>query len=43
MNQPRSVWVKIRVTEAEQAEWHRKAEARGLTLSNLVRQGRVRT
>ena len=40
----RDVWVKIRVREAERAEWHAKARSAGLTLSDLVRRsvGRVR-
>ena len=39
------VWVKIRASEAERAEWHAKARSAGLTLSDLVRRsvGRVRT
>ena len=36
----RDVWVKIRASEAERAEWHAKARSAGLTLSDLV--GRVR-
>jgi len=41
----RAVWVKVRATEAERAEWHAKARSAGLTLSDLVRRsiGRVRT
>ena len=41
----RDVWVKIRASEAERAEWHAKASSAGLTLSDLVRRsvGRVRT
>ena len=41
----RDVWVKIRASEAERAEWHAKARSAGLTLSDLVRRsvGRVRT
>ena len=40
----RDVWVKIRASEAERAEWHAKARSAGLTLSDLVRRsvGRVR-
>ena len=40
----RDVWVKIRASEAERAEWHAKASSAGLTLSDLVRRsvGRVR-
>ena len=40
----RDVWVKIRASEAERAEWHAKARSSGLTLSDLVRRsvGRVR-
>ena len=39
------MWVKIRASEAERAEWHAKAISAGLTLSDLVRRsvGRVRT
>ncbi len=39
----RDVWVKIRASEAERAEWHAKARSAGLTLSDLVRRsvGRV--
>ena len=38
------MWVKIRASEAERAEWHAKARCAGLTLSDLVRRslGRVR-
>ena len=45
MGAGREVWVKIRASEAERAEWHAKARAVGLSLSNLVRRsvGRVRT
>ena len=45
MGAGREVWVKIRASEAERAEWHTKARAVGLSLSDLVRQsvGRVRT
>jgi len=41
----RAVWVKVRASEAERAEWHAKARSAGLTLSDLVRRsiGRVRT
>ena len=41
----RDVWVKIRASEAERAEWHAKARSAGLTLSDLVRRSvsRVRT
>jgi len=41
----RAVWVKVRATEAERAEWHVKARSAGLTLSDLMRRsiGRVRT
>ena len=40
----RDVWVKIRASEAERAEWHATARSAGLTLSDLVRRsvGRVR-
>ena len=31
------MWVKIRASEAERAEWHAKARAAGLALSDLVR------
>ena len=39
------MWVKIRASEAERAEWHAKARSAGLTLSDLVRRsvGRTRT
>ena len=39
------MWVRIRASEAERAEWHAKARSAGLTLSDLVRWsvGRVRT
>ncbi len=45
MSAGRRVWVKIRASEAERAEWHAKARSAGLTLSDLVRRslGRVRT
>ena len=45
MRAGRKVWVKIRASEAERAEWHAKARAVGLSLSDLVRRsvGRVRT
>ncbi|MCY4399682.1 MAG: MobC family plasmid mobilization relaxosome protein [Gemmatimonadetes bacterium] len=45
MSAGRAVWVKVRATEAERAEWHAKAHAAGLTLSDLVRRsiGRIRT
>ena len=45
MSAGRAVWVKVRASEAERAEWHAKARAAGLTLSDLVRRsiGRVRT
>ena len=45
MSAGRTVWVKVRATEAERAEWHAKAHSAGLTLSDLVRRsiGRVRT
>ena len=45
MGAGRDVWVKIRASEAERAEWHAKARSAGLTLSDLVRRsvGRVRT
>ena len=41
----RDLWLKIRASEAERAEWHAKARSAGLTLSDLVRRsvGRVRT
>ena len=43
MSAGRDVWVKIRASAAERAEWHAKAGAAGLTLSDLVRRaiGRV--
>ncbi len=37
MGAGRDVWVKIRASEAERAEWHAKARSAGLTLSDLVR------
>ena len=45
MGAGREVWVKIRSSEAERAEWHAKARSVGLSLSDLVRRsvGRVRT
>ena len=45
MGAGREVWVKVRVSEAERAEWHTKARSVGLSLSDLVRRsvGRVRT
>ena len=45
MGAGREVWVKIRASEAERAEWHAKARSVGLSLSDLVRRsvGRVRT
>ena len=45
MSAGRGVWVKIRASEAERAEWHAKARSAGLTLSDLLRRsvGRVRT
>ena len=45
MGAGREVWVKVRASEAERAEWHAKARAVGLSLSDLVRRsvGRVRT
>ena len=45
VSEGREVWVKVRASEAERAEWHAKARSVGLSLSNLVRRsvGRVRT
>ena len=45
MGAARGVWVKIRASETERAEWHAKARSVGLSLSDLVRRsvGRVRT
>ena len=45
MSAGREVWVKVRASEAERAEWHAKARSVGLSLSDLVRRsvGRVRT
>ena len=45
MSAEREVWVKIRASKAERAEWHAKARSVGLSLSDLVRRsvGRVRT
>ena len=37
MSGGRAVWVKVRASEAERAEWHAKACSAGLTLSDLVR------
>ena len=44
MSAGRAVWVKIRSSEAERAEWQAKARSAGLTLSDLMRRsvGRVR-
>ena len=44
MSAGRAVWVKVRASDAERAEWHAKARSAGLTLSDLVRRsvGRVR-
>lgn len=41
----RTVLVKVRATEAERQQWREKAEAAGLSLSDLVRQSlsKVRT
>ena len=36
MGARREVWVKIRASEAERAEWHAKARSVGLSLSDLV-------
>ena len=36
MSPGRAVWVKVRVSDAERAEWHAKARSLGLTLSDLV-------
>ena len=45
VSEGREVWVKIRASKAERAEWHAKARSVGLSLSDLVRRsvGRVRT
>ena len=45
MSAGRAVWVKVRASDAERAEWHAKARSAGLTLSALVRRslGRART
>ncbi len=45
MSESHKVWVKIRASEAERADWHAKARSAGLSLSDLVRRsvGRVRT
>ena len=45
MSAEREVWVKIRASKAERAEWHAKARSIGLSLSDLVRRSvdRVRT
>ena len=44
MSAGRAVWVKIRSSKAERAEWHAKARSAGLTLSDLMRRsvGRMR-
>ena len=44
MSAGRAVWVKVRASAAERAEWHAKARSAGLTLSDLVRRtvGRTR-
>ena len=36
MSAGRAVWVKIRSSEAERAEWHAEARSVGLTLSDRV-------
>ncbi|WP_299656840.1 MobC family plasmid mobilization relaxosome protein [uncultured Jannaschia sp.] len=33
------MWIKIRVTEEQRSRWHATAEARGVSLSELVRHG----
>ncbi|MCY3678365.1 MAG: MobC family plasmid mobilization relaxosome protein [Gemmatimonadetes bacterium] len=45
MSAGRPVWVKVRASDAERAEWHAKARSAGLTLSDLVRRSldRART
>ncbi len=43
MSVGRAVWVKVRASEAERAEWHAKARSAGLTLSDLVRRSVGRT
>ena len=45
MSAGRAVWVKVRASDAERAEWHAKARSAGLTLSDLVRRSldRART
>ena len=45
MSRGRAVWVKVRASESERAEWHAKARSAGLTLSDLVRRSldRART
>ena len=44
MSARRAVWVKIRASDRERGEWHAKARAVGLSLSDLVRRslGRAR-
>ena len=44
MSEGREVWVKVRASQAERAEWHAKAAGAGLSLSDLLRRsiGRVR-
>ena len=43
MSRGRAVWVKVRASESERAEWHAKARSAGLTLSDLVRRAVGRT
>lgn len=33
------MWIKIRATDEQRTRWHATAEARGVSLSDLVRQG----
>ena len=42
MSPGRAVWVKVRASEPERAEWHAKARSAGLTLSDLVRRSVAR-
>ena len=43
MSRGRAVWVKVRASASERAEWHAKARSAGLTLSDLVRRAVGRT
>ena len=43
MSPGRAVWVKVRASEAERAEWHTKARSARFTLSDLVRRSATGT